>query len=829
MALKSNRSKKDKRRLLMSLLAVILPGIFVCGFAVYSVSQQRRAREVNLDESHRVLLHHARSKLERRIETLVQKAFNAPITAQGTIAARLEQVKNLLLDNPIIRYPFISDASGGFLFPVSSTRVALKEGLIGDIENPSPGEGARVMQVAKGGGFYALYKKGREYEYKERRFGRAVVSYLSALKKEPGQSAPPYVLYAVVRCYYKMNRFPQALEYLDELSRRYPAVLNADKTFYFNILHRRARIFRGMSSVGKSVEAYLHLYDEILKYELSGAGTFTFFKNEALDYLNSHIDAADGVSEKYDRARAREGLGDLSRLDMDLRWKFYDVAPLPQKENARAGGAYTFGKIRELYLPNDEKTLFYNKIKELNPAASHGTVGGNRRFDAAAGINHIAGGAGRFYLVYKKIAVAEPEPAASAASAAGGGTPQPLYFGFMLSLDYVRGKLLPEVAGETAIGDGLAIEISQASKAGAPTGSSHSPRSFLLKRVAFDLFLSRHSLSLTAPRADYIQNVVKRELWFNYGMVLVVFVLFVIGTWLFYTFMTGREELVRLKSDFVDAASHTLKTPLTRIRMLAEKLELGWIKDEEAKKKHLQRIIDETDRMSEMISGMLDFSKVESGAKQYTMEQASIVRHVEEVIAQQRRHILDSGFRLEVDLQEDIPLFYFDPEALRLILLNVLQNALKYCRQEKVLSIKLFTTAACAVLQVEDSGIGFSFKEREKIFRRFYRVEDERVKASEGSGLGLFLVQHAVEAHGGKIEVNSDVGKGSCFRFYFPIHTGPFQPFFGAQVPPAALRGPRGGSLPTPRGGAWNPNGPSGSKWGPVMEIRDAENFDCRR
>ncbi|MCP4156406.1 MAG: HAMP domain-containing histidine kinase, partial [bacterium] len=191
--------------------------------------------------------------------------------------------------------------------------------------------------------------------------------------------------------------------------------------------------------------------------------------------------------------------------------------------------------------------------------------------------------------------------------------------------------------------------------------------------------------------------------------------------------------------------------------------------DESKKKEYFLKIISETDRMSALISTMLDFSKVESGKKSYLMKPDSIASLVLSVIDSQKADIQNRGFELVTTIDENIPPFEFDRDALRLILLNLIENALKYSKKERFLSINLSADNRYCALVVADKGMGIPAKELDSIFHRFHRVENENVKALEGSGLGLFLVQHAVKAHDGSIKVNSIIGKGSSFTVRLPL------------------------------------------------------------
>jgi signal transduction histidine kinase len=252
-------------------------------------------------------------------------------------------------------------------------------------------------------------------------------------------------------------------------------------------------------------------------------------------------------------------------------------------------------------------------------------------------------------------------------------------------------------------------------------------------------------------------------------LIAAIISLLLLGVWFFYKYTTREAELVRLKSDFVDSASHTLKTPLTRIRLMAEKMELGWIKDEAKKKEYSRAIMAETDRMTEMVTNMLDFSKVEAGRMRFDMKNGSLREHVQTVMDSLRMHIESQGFQLEMKLAEDIPLLYFDPEAIKSILVNLVYNALKYSQAEKYIGVDLYQEGDRVILAVADKGMGIPEKEREKIFEKFYRGRDETVKAMEGSGLGLFLARHAAKAHKGDIKVTGEPGKGSTFKVYLPL------------------------------------------------------------
>jgi signal transduction histidine kinase len=170
-----------------------------------------------------------------------------------------------------------------------------------------------------------------------------------------------------------------------------------------------------------------------------------------------------------------------------------------------------------------------------------------------------------------------------------------------------------------------------------------------------------------------------------------------------------------------------------------------------------------------MIDNMLDFSRIEAGKKQYELREASLQEIVRAFVDQYSAHIKQSGFTLDVRIAPHLPRLRLDREAIKLVLVNLVQNALKYSGPEKYIGITVEGRGQSVVIEIRDKGIGIADGERQRIFEKFGRADDPRVQASEGSGLGLFLVRHAVRAHGGSIDVQSRLAEGTTFSIYLPI------------------------------------------------------------
>ena len=148
-----------------------------------------------------------------------------------------------------------------------------------------------------------------------------------------------------------------------------------------------------------------------------------------------------------------------------------------------------------------------------------------------------------------------------------------------------------------------------------------------------------------------------------------------------------------------------------------------------------------------------------------------ILKIIVEIVNQYQDLFSELGVELICEIGENIPPAYADVDAVDLIVTNLVQNALKYSLDNKCINIKLYQKNNQVILEVKDRGIGILEKDFNRIFEKFYRVENKTVNATEGSGLGLFLISHAVKAHKGEIKLESEPGKGSTFIVSFPIKT----------------------------------------------------------
>ena len=228
-------------------------------------------------------------------------------------------------------------------------------------------------------------------------------------------------------------------------------------------------------------------------------------------------------------------------------------------------------------------------------------------------------------------------------------------------------------------------------------------------------------------------------------------------------------RLAQAKSDFVANVSHELKTPLSLLSLFSEILELGRVKNEEKKIEYYRIMRHESRRLNKIIDNILDFSKIEAGRKTYNFAEGDVAEVIQNVLASYRYQIVNSGFDVQTNMQPDLPPVLIDRDAMAQAISNLLDNAIKYSRDVKQLSITTKTSGSELSIEMADRGIGIPRAEQAKVFEKFYRVGNGLVHDVKGSGLGLSLVKHIIEAHNGTISVESDVGKGTRFTILLPL------------------------------------------------------------
>ena len=233
--------------------------------------------------------------------------------------------------------------------------------------------------------------------------------------------------------------------------------------------------------------------------------------------------------------------------------------------------------------------------------------------------------------------------------------------------------------------------------------------------------------------------------------------------------VTERRHLEQVRTDFVANASHELKTPISAIRGMVETIIDDPKMPEDVFSRFIERIRQQTISLDNIVRDLLQLSRFDSETREKSLTYIELAGLLRQVHQAKGDDAADSGIELELDLQNDNLEVEGELEALYQLLINLVDNAIKYTGAGGKVQLRLLKAGSMAQMEVEDNGIGISKTETERIFERFYRVDRARSHEKGGTGLGLSIVKHIAQAHQGNVRVNSQLGKGSVFTVQIPL------------------------------------------------------------
>jgi two-component system, OmpR family, phosphate regulon sensor histidine kinase PhoR len=278
----------------------------------------------------------------------------------------------------------------------------------------------------------------------------------------------------------------------------------------------------------------------------------------------------------------------------------------------------------------------------------------------------------------------------------------------------------------------------------------------------FETTLYKWTLNVTMNSAEELAAAVARRRLLEMVLVGLSSVVVIAGLFVILIAAERERRLSNLKSEFVANVSHELKTPLALVRMFGELLQTGRADSEEKRKQYLSIIVNESDRLNALIENVLDFAKVERGQAAYEFSPGRLAEPVSRAVEACRVRAERDGVALELTLQ-DVPELLLDERAIEIAVINLVDNALKYAPDGKRVCVAVGPSQSGAEVRVTDQGPGIAPEDRKRIFERFVRGKSSSGKQVRGSGIGLSLVKHIAEAHGGSIRVEDAAPHGSVF------------------------------------------------------------------
>jgi two-component system phosphate regulon sensor histidine kinase PhoR len=287
----------------------------------------------------------------------------------------------------------------------------------------------------------------------------------------------------------------------------------------------------------------------------------------------------------------------------------------------------------------------------------------------------------------------------------------------------------------------------------------------------FPTTLYNWRVQMALASAEQLGPKVERQRVLELGIVAFAALVAIAGVAIVVMASVKERRLAVLKSDFVANVSHELKTPLSLVRMFGEMLLSGRIQSDDKRRQYLTIIVSESERLTALIENLLDFAKVERGKAAYEFAPGHLGEVVTRAVEVYRYRAEREGMEVGIRVAEGLPMASLDARAIELAVINLLDNALKYAKEGGRVDVAVERAGRWVKVVVSDRGPGIEADERDRIFERFVRGRHAGETRARGSGIGLALVKHIAESHGGRVRVTSPVtedGKGSAFEISVP-------------------------------------------------------------
>jgi signal transduction histidine kinase len=264
-------------------------------------------------------------------------------------------------------------------------------------------------------------------------------------------------------------------------------------------------------------------------------------------------------------------------------------------------------------------------------------------------------------------------------------------------------------------------------------------------------------------RSGVFKEAADKKRYIYIWVASIVIVLMLSSTLLASKAVLRQARLNKLKNDFIATITHELKTPLSSMRVLVDTLLEGKCKDKQHETEYLQLISKENARLSRMIDNFLTFSRMERNKQVFEFAPTSPVEIANTAAEAMQAKFEKANVYFNLNIENSLPMINADKDAITTVLANLLDNAYKYSYDNKQIELKVFSENSDVCFAVKDNGIGLTRRQIKRVFERFYQVDTSLSRRAEGAGLGLSIVKFIVDAHKGKISVDSKIEKGSEF------------------------------------------------------------------
>lgn len=707
---------KRRKLPLLFLLGVGVPSLALSVLALRGIQNELAVAEQRRLDTYRALSRRIGDTLTAemvRVETdLSRLTVGREITRSPELLREFDRFRST---RPFVEAVFFIEPSGGVRIASGDLLFRRAENLAGPEASPWPAAAAAAMRA------------GQREEFQNNRYQAALSSYRTAFRAASDPALRGEAVIAMIRVQRKAGRWRNALSDCETLLHDYGGTRTSGGT----LLGPTARMERSslLLATGDSVGAVASLAD---LYARLVDGEWEMGRGE-YEFLSGRTTSA--IAELTPRPSGAPA-DSLSRV----------LASLRSKEDDRRRST--------------ERLLLLDEILERQPST---VVAGDSGF-GDTGVRRLAleGGGETFLVSLVGVSGRPPGTDADGRARAREGRWGILFDEGHAAQSLVRTALAAEL-DPSATGwvvrdrNGRALFAGPGPAAGVPSLTATVAGGFPPWLLEFH----------ARPQDPWRLLLASGQSLYLY-MFLAIATILVFGVVVTVRAITRELELARLKSDFVSTVSHEFKSPLTSILQLSEMLQTGRVVSEERRQWYYDVLVEQGARLSALVNNVLDLARIDEGRKEFRSECVDVGSLVREVVATARHRVGPEGFEVACQVEEPLPPVRGDAEAFRQAISNLLDNAVRYSGDARRVDVRVGGGEGIVTVEVEDRGVGIPRDEVDRVFDRFHRGSSELIRSVRGSGLGLTLVKEIVDAHGGTVDVTSEVGEGSIFRITLP-------------------------------------------------------------
>jgi signal transduction histidine kinase len=709
-------------RLIIFVGAIMLPTIVLGYLAIRTAETERLLVWEQLKESYTSLASLVSDYLDNMLYSAEDDFRDSLSLAPSYSKSDLEQLSRMIQNrHGVIGQTFFLNSAGRMIFPEDP------QGKWGDASSADqyviPSE--RDEEIFES---YIVKAERQEFKYNNPRRAIDVYQELSSDVKDPAYKAT--ALNGIARCYTKLGLDQEALSFYNRIIDKYN-VNDGEVNIAAMAYLQSASIYEKSGDVNDAIETLMKLYSNLSdnRWKL-GADEIWYFTDKARRRLLAYMDSGD--------VRFAPFAGKFAEVDAEV---------------LRLVKLKRFLKnYRDLASTDIRQTL--DRVAE-NPESA-------RRLLKATST-------GPYLISYLQTTARSPsiEGSPSGDEIALAGFEVNLFFlasrGFKDALSRLttRKDMMLAILNENnevlrmpAPIPGVDIEYEIPEVLGKP-----------INVVSFSsLPFWRVGVYLKNPQS--LENLSKRKANLRILVIVGLVLAIAFGIYLIVREERREAELARLRSDFVANVSHELRTPLSSIQMLSDTLKQGKADSQE---KYLDTISSESVRLARLVGNVLDFSKLERSVEEFSFQPIDIGEVATSAVEAYRFYAEQRDAKIHLNIAQDLPEIEADSEAISQLLINLVDNAVKYSEDQKEITVNVFSRRSNIVIQVVDRGVGIDEEDIKKIFDKFYRGKNAADLGTGGTGLGLTLAKAIVVAHGGDIRVRSKKGAGSRFSVILPL------------------------------------------------------------